>query len=114
MARAINDAYEGYIGYPKGVKTNKYMVFGDKVHEIHNVVVHTFNLGDVEDPDLYAAEPLIQWQQSEMGEWVMERAIETPMWHRMVEASSYHYKYAVSAKLKDVDYTFWTLKWGSK
>jgi hypothetical protein len=26
---------------------------------------------------------------------------------------SYGYQYAIVAKLKDVDYTWWTLKWGS-
>jgi len=25
----------------------------------------------------------------------------------------YHMQYAVVAKLKDIDYTFWTLKWGN-
>ena len=89
----------------------KYMVFGDKVHEIHTVVVHRFRMGDVEDPDLYAAEPLYQWQQSEMGKWVMERAVDTPEWHRHNNQMEWNTQYAVVAKLKDVDYTFWVLKW---
>jgi hypothetical protein len=92
---------------------DKFMVFGDRVHEIHTVIVHRFRMGDVEDPDLYAAEPLLEWQHSEMGEWVMERAVDTPEWHRMADVASYGYKYAIVAKLKDVDYTWWTLKWGN-
>ena len=89
------------------------MVFGDQAHKIHTVVVHRFQMGDVEDPDLYAAEPLWEWQSSEMGAWVMARAVDTPEWHRMADVASYVYKYAVVAKLKDVDYTFWVLKWGN-
>ena len=87
------------------------MVFGDRVHEIHTVIVHRFNMGDVEDPDLYAAEPLWQWQQSEIGKWVMERAVVTPEWHRQHDAMMWGYNYAIVAKLKDIDYTFWVLKW---
>ena len=105
---------DGYLDYPKHTKINKYMVFGDKVHEIHHVRVHQFSIGDVEDPEIYAAEPIIKWQESEMGKWVMERSVEVPMWHRVMEYTSYHYNYAITAYLKDVDYTFWMLKWGSK
>jgi hypothetical protein len=95
-------------------RIDKYMVFGDRVHEIHTVTVHSFSMGDVEDPDLYAAQPLYDWQESEMGKWVMERAVDTPEWHRRADMLLYGYQYAVVAKLKDVDYTFWVLKWGSK
>ena len=77
-------------------------------------VVHQFKIGDVEDPDLYAAQPLWEWQESEMGKWVMERAVEVPEWHRNINYIGYHFEYIVVAKLKDIDYTFWTLKWGSK
>jgi len=92
---------------------DKFMVFGDRVHEIHTVVVHRFLMGDVEDPDLYAAEPLLEWQTSEMGKWVLEKSVDIPEWHRQIDPMQYHTQYAVVAKLKDVDYTFWTLKWGN-
>ncbi len=91
----------------------KFMVFDGKVHEIHTVVVHRFKMSDSEDPDLYAAVPLMEWQKSEMGKWVMERAVDTPEWHRQADTMQYHLYYAVIAKLKDIDYTFWALKWGN-
>ena len=59
--------------------------------------VHEFTMGDVEDPDLYAAEPMWKWQSSEMGQWVMEHAVETPFWHRHVDPYSYGYKYYIVA-----------------
>jgi len=93
--------------------TNKVMVFGDKVHEIKTVVVHRFRMGDVEDPDLYAEQSMWEWQNSEMGKWVMKKAVVTPEWHKQIDAMQYHMQYAVVARLKDVDYTFWTLKWGN-
>jgi hypothetical protein len=102
------------MGDPKTKRViDKFMVFDDRVHEIHTVVVHRFRMGDVEDPDLYAAEPLYQWQESEMGQWVMERAVDTPEWHRHADPMTFGYQYAIVAKLKDVDYTWWTLKWAN-
>lgn len=85
----------------------------NQVVEIKTVVVHRFNLGDVEDPDLYAAEPLWQWQQSEKGQWVLEHAVDQPEWKRWTDAESYSYKYVITAKLIDKDYTYWCLKWGT-
>jgi hypothetical protein len=100
------------VNTPKRV-IDKFMVFGDKVHEIHTVVVHRFKMGDVEDPDLYAAQPLMEWQDSEMGKWVMERAVSQPEWHRNHNVDLWGHEYAVIAKMKDIDYTFWVLKWGN-
>ena len=110
---AWNSADNGYLGKSNGIQMHEVMVFGDKAHKIHKLVVHRFRMGDVEDPDLYAAEPLIRWQESEMGKWIMERAVDTPEWHRMADVANYGYQYAIVAKLKDIDYTWWTLKWGN-
>jgi len=70
-----------------------------KRHGPLRVVCHRFRLGDVEDPDLYAAEPLWQWQNSEMGKWVMENAVQTPSWHRDIDPSTYGYAYSIRAEL---------------
>jgi hypothetical protein len=76
------------------------------------VTVHTFRMGDVEDPDLYAGEPLWQWQHSEMGEWVMANAVQTPSWHRKINPASFSWTYTIRAELSPKDYTFWWIKWG--
>jgi hypothetical protein len=104
----------GYFGKSKGIRINDYMIIDDKVHQIHQIIVHRFRMGDVEDPDLYAAQPLIEWQNSEVGKWIMEHSVETPMWHRQADVASYGYQYAVEAWLKGSDHTFWQLKWGQK
>ena len=77
-----------------------------------DVVVHHFPMGDVEDPDLYAADPLYKWQQSEAGTWVMAHAVEPPFWVRQPDVSSYGYRYYIVARLREQDQTFWSLKWG--
>jgi hypothetical protein len=102
---------KGYLGKPKGIVIYRYMVTNDRVDEVHSVIVHRFKMGDVEDPDLYAAEPLWQWQNSEMGKFVMEKSVQEPMWHRRHDQFNYGYEYAVQAWLRGADYSFWVLKW---
>jgi len=78
------------------------------------IVVLEFTMGDVEDPDLWAAEPIWNWQQSDAGKWVMEHASDTPVWHRGADMHSYGHKYRVVADLKEEDATYYNLKWGIK
>ena len=92
-------------------KPSEYKLVDGKGVKFSDVKVHEFTMGDVEDPDLYAAEPLYKWQQSEAGQWVMAHAVEAPFWHRMVDPASYGHKYYVIARLSEQDQTYWTLKW---
>jgi hypothetical protein len=78
-----------------------------------SLVVHTFQMGDVEDPDLYAAEPMWKWQQSDRGKFIMEYAMDTPEWHRQLDQTAYGYQYIITACLKKEDATFFLLKWGN-
>ena len=70
------------------------------VKEIHKVVVHRFNMGDVEDPDLYAAQPISEWQDSEAGRFVLENAVETPIWQRQLDNAQYGWQYVIIAELE--------------
>jgi hypothetical protein len=74
-------------------------------------VVHEFTMGDVDDPDIYAAEPLWQFQQSEKGQWVIEHSLETPVYQRVIDQMYYGYKYKISARLTEQDITYFLLKW---
>jgi hypothetical protein len=77
-----------------------------------DVCVHEFRLGDVEDPDIMAGEPIWAWQQSDAGSWIMEHAVEKPYWSRNMDFSTYGHVYRIIARLGDKDETFWRLKWG--
>lgn len=79
--------------------------------DYHEVCVHEITLGDVEHPDLYIAEPLINWEKSQMGKWVMSNAIEPPIWHRHQDYNSFGWRYTITAKFRPRDYTYWMLKW---
>lgn len=83
-------------------------------HRIHRVIVHRFTLGDVDDIEIYAAQPIWEWQQTDQGKWVMAHAIEEPEWHRQTDYVSFNYHFIITAKLIGRDYTFWAMKWGNK
>lgn len=102
-----------YKNNPPEYYKHQYNLIDDKVVEFKSLVVHRFKMGDVEDPDLYAAQPLIEWQESEAGTWVMSHAVETPVWHRFTAPANWHVEYAVTAKLTAQDATFFILKWGN-
>jgi hypothetical protein len=76
-------------------------------------LLYQFNMGDVEDPELYAAEPLWNWQQTEYGKWCMEHCIETPSWRMQTDHVTYGYKCIVWGELTAQDYTFHQLKWSN-
>jgi hypothetical protein len=82
------------------------------VEEIHKVVVHRFRLSDVDDPDLYAAEPIYKWEKSEQGQFVMKHAIKQPEWHKNINHESYSYEYAIVAELELKKLAEFYLKWG--
>jgi hypothetical protein len=110
MARAY-PTDKGYLGEVPGSPTHDVMVIDDVVYKIYNTIVHSFMMGDVDEPDLYAAQPLWEWENSEAGQWVMENAIETPMWHRQADYTTYGTRYVITAKLKDVDHTYFLMKY---
>ena len=83
------------------------------VKEIHKIVVQRFRLGDVEDPDLYASEPLYKWQESDPGKFVMKHAIDKPIWHRQLDQSTYGYQYVIEAELEMKKLSEYYLRYGS-
>ena len=74
-------------------------------------VVHTIKMGDVEDPDLFVAQPIWEWQQTEAGKWIMENSLPAPSWHRQMDYSTYGYTYQIRAYLTHKQLTFWKLKY---
>jgi len=90
----------------------RYKVENDVVKEIHKVTVHAFSVGDVEDPDIYAAEPIWKWQQTDAGKFVMEHAIETPSYHQQLDYNSFGYRYAIVAELEAKKLSEFYLRWG--
>jgi hypothetical protein len=79
------------------------------------VLVHTANLmGEVEDPELYAAQPLWEWQQTDVGQWVMAHSKPEPYFTIGISVETYGYNIKIIANLEDTDLTYFNLKWGCK
>jgi hypothetical protein len=76
------------------------------------IVFKEFYLGDVEDPQLYAAFPLHEWEKSDEGNWVMNHAIEEPQWQTIVDPSTYGYKVRIYGRLTEADEIIYRLKFG--
>ena len=74
------------------------------------IVVHEFKMGDVEDPDIYAAMPMMQWEKSEAGKFAMEHSLKQPEWVRLIDAASMGYVYRIVAYFDDKTHVLWKLK----
>lgn len=86
-------------------------IIGDRAVKFRDVCVHEIRMGDVEDPDLYVAQPIYEWQESEAGKFIMEHAVEKPYWTRQVDISSYGHLYRIMARLSEQTETFFLLKY---
>jgi hypothetical protein len=77
---------------------------------IQRVIVHQFTLHDVDDPSLYAAVPLNEWEQSQAGQWVIEHSVQPPTWVRSTDMVTYGCKFIILAWFTEPDYLFFKLK----
>lgn len=91
-------------------KAEEVRIIDDRAVRFNDVCVHTFTIGDVEDPDIYAGEPLWQWRQSEAGQWVMENAVEQPYWISSLDHVTWGHNYKIMARLSEQNQTYFKLK----
>ena len=86
-------------------------IINDRATRFRDVCVHEIRVGDVEDPDIYVAEPIWQWQESDAGKFVMEHAVDKPYWTRTMDLASYGHMYRIMARLSEPNELFWRLRW---
>lgn len=87
-------------------------VINGKAVKFRDVCVHEIRMGDVEDPDLFVADPIWKWQQTDAGKFVMEHAVDQLYFTRGIDHHSYGHLYRIVARLSEQNETFWRLKWG--
>lgn len=73
-------------------------------------IVHSFNMGDVDDPDIYAGSPIYEWQQTEVGKYCIEKSVEQLYYTIGADPFSYGYRVTITGIFKEQDYTFFKLK----
>ena len=76
-------------------------------------VVHSILIGDVEDPELYAAAPILEWEKTEKGRWLMANSYKQMEYKVVSDPSAYSYRVVLYAWLTEEDFTFYQLKWGN-
>ena len=73
-----------------------------------------FAMGDVEDPEIYCAGPIWDWQQTEYGKWCMENSTEKPSYNIGHNPITYGYQCTVWGLLTEENYTYHQLKWSDR
>jgi hypothetical protein len=76
------------------------------------MILHSFTMGDVEDPYLYAASPIYEWQQTDMGKWVMAHVVEQPVFHCWPDHNTLGYRVVITGELEERDEIIFRLKYG--
>lgn len=108
MAIAKN-AWEGVVRHKRTVEDDTDYTFSSS--ELPITVFHKFKIGDVEEPDLWAAEKIYEWQISEAGQWVMENCVGQIKWERYANLHTFGYDYAIFGKLSERAYIYYSLRW---
>lgn len=78
------------------------------------VKVHEFVMSDIDDFEIYVADPLYKWEKSEQGQWVMSNATETPYYTSGFDHRTYGMRVVIMADLSEENVTYFNLKWGIK
>ena len=72
-------------------------------------VLHEFTMGDVDDLEVYVAEPIYEWQQTTEGKWAMEKA-EDIYWTTTIDHNILGHRVKIIGTLTDKYATFYALK----
>jgi len=69
-------------------------------------------MGDVEDPELYAAVPIIEFEKSAKGHWLTENSKQQMEYIVRPNQETYGWMVIIFAWLEEQDLTYYRLKWG--
>jgi hypothetical protein len=75
------------------------------------MILHKFLMSDVEDPYLYAAFPISEWQDTEEGKWIMANVVGEPTFHITPNPDTFGYQVVITGDLLPEAKTFFTLKY---
>jgi P pilus assembly chaperone PapD len=68
-------------------------------------------MGDCEDPYLYAAFPISDWQATEQGKWIMANVTEPPVFHVQPDVNNFGFRVVITGKLNSQSETYFRLKY---
>jgi len=76
------------------------------------ITVHKIEMGDVEDPEIYAAAPIMNWEKSEQGKWLHKHSTRQLEFIIRPNQETYGWMIIIFAWLEEQDVTYYRLKWG--
>ena len=88
-------------------------IVGDRIEKIYKVVVYRFTVTNVEDPEIYAAEPILEWEKSDPGMFVMENSVTQPAFNKNYDMMTFGYMYVITAELEEKKLSEFYLRWGN-
>jgi hypothetical protein len=74
------------------------------------ITFHTFGMGDVEDPELYAAFPLSEFMTTEKGQWIKANC-QDPQYIIRLDPTTYGTRVIVYGDVEERLATEYFLKW---
>ena len=74
------------------------------------IVFAKFNLGDVEDPEIYIAQPIYEFQQTPKGRWMMENCPD-PVYQIGPCPETYGYRAVIYGDVEGKLATEFYLRW---
>ena len=75
-------------------------------------VLHEFIMGDNDDPEIYAAGSIWEWQQSEAGQWCMKNCVPKSLSYGIgADIYGYGYKVHLYGDLEEHNLTYFNLKY---
>ena len=72
-------------------------------------VLHEFKMGDVEDVEIYMAQPIYEWQQTPEGKFCMEKATDLE-YHTTIDHAITGHRIVITGYLSGKHATFYALK----
>jgi hypothetical protein len=78
------------------------------------ITFHEFSMSDVDDVDIYVAQPIYEWQQTDQGKWVMKHAHDLT-YHTAPDPHTFGYRVTISGEMDPGPrLTEYLLKWPKK
>jgi hypothetical protein len=77
---------------------------------MQRLALHSFRMGDVDDVEIYVAQPIYEWQQTPQGRWCMANATNL---HYLTgfDPDGFGYKITITGDLEDKLATEFLLQW---
>jgi hypothetical protein len=79
---------------------------------MQKIIFHRFGIGDPDDPEIYAAQPLHEFMQTEKGQWVKANCAD-PKYIIRSDKLTWGQQVIVYGEVEDILATEYCLRWAN-